>query len=480
MDEQSSQFQYGESESINSAQQGGDANNQGAALAMLRQKIGNIHGDSQPAESPNPQPVQPTDYGIAPSNQTDAKSKHRLYMDSLYASGKSPSQIQSMWQTYYYTLSDYEKQQVWDEFYGKSTSPTQSPSQPTQQTQAQLTPNNQQSQNQTKVVEQQWTTETPEEIQNREEQQRKFKYDQETLNRPPEFYNQNQPVASTSQPQQPVNYLPKQEVSYVPKNSFQQKQDEIFERTSQKAVTKSERAIKFKSLLFGLSMGALLILFLLFSFFNERFIAPFLTPSRIVSSTPIIVDPQNVAVGPEPKVIIPKINVEVPVIFGERSINEEDIQRALEGGAIHYPTTSLPGELGNGAIFGHSSNNLLNTGKYKFAFVLLNRLEDGDVFYVQRDGIRYSYRVYESVIVPPTEVSVLDDQEKPSTMALITCDPPGTTINRLVVYGEQISPDPLENIDRDRERTSEVDDNLQQLPSDAPTLWQRINRWFSI
>jgi sortase A len=478
MDEQSSQFQSGAgSNSYAGQNQGGDSS-QSAALAMLRQKIGNIHGDNQAPSNPSPQPVQPTDYGIAQNNQNQAKSKHRLYMDSLYASGKSPAQIQSMWQTYYYTLSDYEKQQVWDEFYGKSAgaSPAQaSPQSTPQQTpQAQQIPNNQAS-----VVEQQWTTE-PETPESPEDQQKRFKYDQETLNRPPEFYKQNQTQPQATQAQQPVNYLPQQEVSYVPKSNFQQRQEEILEQTSQKAVKKSERAIRFKSLIFGLSMGSVLVLFLLFSFFNERFIAPFLTPSRIVSSTPIIVDPQNVAVGPEPKVIIPKINVEVPVIFGERSINEEDIQRALEDGAIHYPTTSLPGELGNGAIFGHSSNNLLNTGRYKFAFVLLNRLEEGDIFYVQKDGIRYSYRVYESIIVPPTEVSVLDDQEKPATMALITCDPPGTTINRLVVYGEQISPDPLENVDRDRDRASEVDDTLQQLPSDAPTLWQRINRWFSI
>ena len=190
-----------------------------------------------------------------------------------------------------------------------------------------------------------------------------------------------------------------------------------------------------QSLIFGLGMGAFVVLIFLFGFFNERFIAPFITPSRSVSSTPIIIDPASSAVGPESKIVIPKINVEIPVIYDEPTINEASIQRALEKGVVHYPTTPSPGEIGNGVVFGHSANNILNKGKYKFAFVLLKRLETGDTFYLQKDGKRYVYKVFDKKIVSPSEVSVLYPSypDKPSTFTLITCDPPGTSLNRLVV-----------------------------------------------
>lgn len=230
------------------------------------------------------------------------------------------------------------------------------------------------------------------------------------------------------------------------------------------------------SLFFGLAMGGVVALFMLFGFFNERFVAPFITPSKSVSNTPIIIDPSTTAVGPEAKVIIPKINVEIPIVFNEESTEEAAIQRALEEGVIHYSTTSNPGEQGNGAIFGHSSNNILNKGKYKFAFVLLKRLEAGDVFYVQKDGKRFAYRVYKKTVVTPEQIEVLGPQDKPSTMSLITCDPPGTSLNRLVVVGEQISPDPNTNIASSAGASAST---TQDLPGDAPTLWSRFTRWIS-
>lgn len=231
------------------------------------------------------------------------------------------------------------------------------------------------------------------------------------------------------------------------------------------------------SLLFGLSMGGLVIVVLLFGFFNERFIAPLITPSRSVSNTSIIIDPSSTAVGPESKIIIPKINAEIPVVYDEKTTNEQAIQKALERGVIHYATTPLPGEKGNGAIFGHSSNNILNQGRYKFAFVLLKQLENGDTFILQRGGKRYVYRVYEKKVVKPTDFSVLGSTNKPATFTLITCDPPGTSINRLVVVGEQITPDPNQNVASSAPSSATANPAL--LPGNAPTLWQRIKTWLT-
>lgn len=231
-----------------------------------------------------------------------------------------------------------------------------------------------------------------------------------------------------------------------------------------------------KSLLFGLSIGTLTVFVLLFGFFNERFIAPFISPSRTVSSTPILIDSNTTTfVSPEPKLIIPKINVELPVNFTETTVEEKAFQRALESGVVHYPNTAQPSQIGNGAIFGHSSGNLLNSGRYKFAFSLLHKLEVGDTFMIQKDSKPYFYKIYKKHVVPPSEVSVLDTQDKLATFTLITCDPPGLSTNRMIIVGEQISPNPIKNTENTAKSIAKPD----SLPSNSLSLWQRLRTWLS-
>lgn len=229
-----------------------------------------------------------------------------------------------------------------------------------------------------------------------------------------------------------------------------------------------------QSLLFGIGMASIVVMLFLFGFFNERFIAPFISPSRQVTATPIVGNATNV--GPESKIIIPKINLEVPVVFDLNTTEEKDVQAGLEKGVVHYSTSAEPGQTGNVVIVGHSSNNILNKGKYKFAFVLLKRLEIGDTFSIQKGGVRYTYAVYDKKIVKPTDVGVLSTTAKPNSATLITCDPPGTSLNRLVVVAEQISPDPSGN-----KATTTATPTLTStgvLPSNAPSLWQRIKDIF--
>ena len=237
-----------------------------------------------------------------------------------------------------------------------------------------------------------------------------------------------------------------------------------------------------QSLLFGLGFGTLVVVILLFSFFNEMVIAPFIQPSRHVSATPIIVSPDDVAPSKTPKVIIPKINVEIPLAgFDLKTTDEKAVETALDDGVTHYPTTVLPGQKGNSAFFGHSSNNIFNPGKYKFAFVLLHELVPGDTFYLTYNGKVYSYQVYDKKIVSPTQVDVLNNVKgKTATATLITCDPPGTSINRLVVWGEQTSPSPSANTAA--APTPTTSGKEQDLPGNGPTLWRRmvnsVTSWF--
>ena len=151
------------------------------------------------------------------------------------------------------------------------------------------------------------------------------------------------------------------------------------------------------------------------------------------------------AVSPETKIIIPKLNVEAPIVTDVVDNQESTIQKALQNGVVLYPNTGKPGELGNQAVFGHSSNNLFNRGDYKYVFVLLSKMENGDIIYINYLSKQYTYRVINKKIIKPTEVSILSEQPVPSLITLITCDPPGANVNRLVVQAEQISPKPETN-----------------------------------
>jgi sortase A len=199
---------------------------------------------------------------------------------------------------------------------------------------------------------------------------------------------------------------------------------------------------QLRSLAFGFACGGLVVLAFLFTVFNQLVITPFIQPSKNVV-TPPAVDTSGALINTSPRVLIPRINVEIPIVYNLTTTNENQFELALDQGVVHYPTTAFPGQAGNAAFFGHSSNNIFNPGKYKFAFVLLHELTVGDDFYLAYNDKLYTYQVTDRRIVKPTEISVLGPVAGQAyTATLITCDPPGTSNNRLVVIGEQIDPDP--------------------------------------
>ncbi|HSH17767.1 MAG TPA: sortase [Candidatus Saccharimonadales bacterium] len=239
---------------------------------------------------------------------------------------------------------------------------------------------------------------------------------------------------------------------------------------------------RLQSLAFGAVTSLVVTGIFLFGFFNEVVITPFIQPSTAAAETPIIVDQTAKVPVNEQKIIIPRINVEIPVDYSQTTTSERAIELALDKGIVHYPTTVKPGQAGNAAFFGHSSNNIFNPGKYKFAFVLLNKLIPKDVFYLTYEGKTYAYQVVSRRIVKPTEVGVLGPVEGyASTATLITCNPPGTSINRLVVVGQQISPDPAGNtapvVPTAVAVPSEPADS-DNLPGNGPSLWSRL--WGSV
>ena len=161
------------------------------------------------------------------------------------------------------------------------------------------------------------------------------------------------------------------------------------------------------------------------------------------------VDPTvTAAVHDVPTLMIPKLNIEVPIIMNSAN-DVQSMQVAMLDGVANFKTSvssAMPGEVGNFAVSGHSAGNIYDTrSRYKFIFSGLTRMEAGDMIYVDYNGSRYSYRVQGAVEVEPTNVEELakishNNPGKPM-ITLITCTPLGTSRYRLLVYAEQVYPD---------------------------------------
>ncbi len=196
-----------------------------------------------------------------------------------------------------------------------------------------------------------------------------------------------------------------------------------------------------------------------------------------ISPQNIVLDPTtNLKVGPEPKVIIPKINVDAPFVDDVPSLEESVIQDKLKGGVVHYPipgANSLPGQVGNTVILGHSSNDVFDDGDYKFVFVQLEKLDKGDTFYINYKGIRHTYSVTEKKVIDPTEVSQLVINTDKPLATLVTCTPPGTALKRLIIIAEQISPDPSKATASTGTAPTAAPGNIS---GNSPTLFDRLFR----
>lgn len=140
---------------------------------------------------------------------------------------------------------------------------------------------------------------------------------------------------------------------------------------------------------------------------------------------------------PDDRIKIPRINVDVPILFPEEGAGDDQLLQDLEKGVIRYPGTGEPGQ-GNLFITGHSSQYWLLGGQYNTAFTLLPELKTGDMVYVFVRGKRYVYELTGSRTVDPRDATVLAPTQKP-TISLMTCVPIGTNISRLIWTGNLIA-----------------------------------------
>ncbi|MFH1235553.1 MAG: sortase [Parcubacteria group bacterium] len=134
---------------------------------------------------------------------------------------------------------------------------------------------------------------------------------------------------------------------------------------------------------------------------------------------------------------IPDRGIETPVIYIDE-ISEPVFQEALTRGVVHYPGTAKPGEPGNPYIFGHSSDYFWKPGEYKKVFAPLVDIPlDTEVRVTNDKGELFIYKVIETKVVGPKEISVLDQYNNERTiLTLQTSYPIGTALKRYIAVAE--------------------------------------------
>ncbi len=277
---------------------------------------------------------------------------------------------------------------------------------------------------------------------------------------------------TSPQPQAAIGSNPQTVDSVSQKEAMKQLRESI----RQKVVNSTIEVKKSRHFIPVIAGIAVLLLFVFLQYNRVIFgtVAAYTTPGNIQPQN-IIVDPTvNVEVGPEPRMIIPKINIDAPVVYGIGPDHNSQMT-AMEKGIAHFSipgANATPGKVGNSVFAAHSSNDVFARGDYKFVFAQNEKLDTGDIIYMNFEGKRYTYSVTAKEVVLPTEVSKVQiDTDKPM-LTLISCVPLGTAEKRLLIFAEQVSPDPAQ---AETASSSSAAPQAASIPGrPAPTLLERI------
>lgn len=142
-----------------------------------------------------------------------------------------------------------------------------------------------------------------------------------------------------------------------------------------------------------------------------------------VTAEPVVAEQKE----QEPEAIaliqIDKIDLKLPVLEGATKAN-------MKHAAAHITETTPIGEVGNAAIAAHRART---KGRL---FNRLNEVENGDIITVTTNGQTYKYKVFDTLVVEPTDVSVLNRNDKDKILTLITCDPLVNPTHRLIIHAK--------------------------------------------
>lgn len=124
---------------------------------------------------------------------------------------------------------------------------------------------------------------------------------------------------------------------------------------------------------------------------------------------------------------ISKINIKLPIYQGT---SEEVLNRGV--GHLDYSSLPVGGENTHTILTGHRG---LPSAKL---FTDLDKLSEGDLFYIHSLDKILAYKVDQIKVVLPHETDDLKIVENKDYITLITCTPYGVNTNRLLVRGERV------------------------------------------
>jgi sortase A len=120
--------------------------------------------------------------------------------------------------------------------------------------------------------------------------------------------------------------------------------------------------------------------------------------------------------------------IQIPKIEVDRVVVEGTGVDDLKKGPGHYRGSAYPGQRGNVVISGHRTT-------YGAPFYRLNEIAAGDEIRITTREAVYVYRVLESRIVAPTDLSVVVSNND-ARLTLTTCHPRFSARQRLIIVAE--------------------------------------------
>jgi sortase A len=147
---------------------------------------------------------------------------------------------------------------------------------------------------------------------------------------------------------------------------------------------------------------------------------------------------KELGLDPYFSIYIPKIDAKSKVLSNVDAGRATSYLAALADGVAHAKGTNFPGQGKTVYLFSHSTDSPVNVAKYNAVFYLLRKLEKGDRIVVYFLDQEHDYVVTDKFTTKANDTSWLKDDGSGERLVLQTCDPPGTSWNRLIVVARPI------------------------------------------
>lgn len=169
--------------------------------------------------------------------------------------------------------------------------------------------------------------------------------------------------------------------------------------------------------------------------------SPASEPAQATKAAPLLAPDGSVItpVNTDFSIIIPKIGVNAPVIAGVDPTKASTYDSALLQGVAQASTSFTPDQNGTTYLFSHSTNYDWFVKDLNAVFYLLKNLKVDDTVVLFYKGKQYTYKIKETKIVNPRDISYLVPTVGTKSLILETCWPPGSTSQRLLLFADLVS-----------------------------------------